>query len=258
MALALCEINDRIATVTINNPPLNALDVPTKMAIRDVFLELDDRRDEILAVILTGSGEKAFAAGADIKAFLELEPETAKRRLTNSHLVYGLVENFVRPVIAAIRGYCFGGGLELALCADFRYSATGAVFGFPEVKLGVFPGNGGTARARHVLGLGRFKEMVYSGSTITAAQAREYGLVERLFPEGELMEASRKMALTIAKRGPLAVAAAKKVINRGRNMPLTQSLELESDLWAGLTASRDMKEGARAFLEKRKPDFRGL
>lgn len=259
MALAEYEIKDQVAIVTINNPPLNALDVPTKLAIEELFLELDKIRDQMRAVVLTGGGTKAFAAGADIKAFLTLEPESAKRRLMRSHAVYSVVENFHWPVIAAIHGFCFGGGLELALCCDVRYASSDALFGFPEVKLSIFPGNGGTARALYFLGLGRFKELVYSGETISADQALQYGLVEKVTGEGQVqvMEASLELARKIAKRGPLGVAAAKKAINRNRDLPLQEGLEVESDLWAELSASHDMKEGAKAFLEKRKPVYLG-
>ncbi|MCB2192960.1 MAG: enoyl-CoA hydratase/isomerase family protein [Deltaproteobacteria bacterium] len=257
MDLAHYEIKDQVAIVSIDNPPLNALDVATKLAIEKVFLELDNIREQIRAVVLTGGGEKAFVAGADIKAFVDLEPESAKRRLMRSHKVYEVVENFSRPVIAAIHGFCFGGGLELALCCDVRYASDDAQFGFPEVKLSIFPGNGGTARALYFLGMGRFKEMVYSGETISAAQALQYGLVEKVTGQGQVMEAALGLARKIAKRGPLGVAAAKKAINRNRDLPLHEALEVESDLWAGLSASHDMKEGAKAFIEKRKPVYLG-
>ncbi len=249
-------IEEQVAIVTLNHPPLNALDVATKLALEAVFQELDQRREEMRAVVLAGEGE-AFAAGADIKAFLDLEPESAKRRLMRSHQVFATVENFHWPVIAAIHGYCLGGGLELALCCDIRYAGQDASFGFPEVKLSIFPGNGGCARALHFLGLGRFKELVFSGSTISAQEALAYGLVEKVVPRGEHLAAALELARKIARRGPLGIAAAKRVINRTRELPLAQALELESDHWAGLTASQDMKEGARAFLEKRKPRYQG-
>lgn len=257
MALASYEIKDQVAIVTMDNPPLNALDVPTKLAIRDVFIALDGIQDELRAVVLTGAGGKAFAAGADIKAFLELNPESAKERLRRSHEIFALVEQFHWPVIAAINGFCFGGGLELALCCDVRYASANSQFGFPEVKLSIFPGNGGTARARYFLGLGRFKELVYSGDAISAAQALEYGLVEKVTPEGEVMEAALELARKIARRGPLGVAAAKKAINRNRDMALAEALKVETDIWSALSDSHDMKEGARAFIEKRKPVYKG-
>lgn len=250
------EISEYVAKVFLNHPPLNALDVATKEAIFEVFQELDRRRDEIRAVVLAGRGDKAFAAGADIKAFLELNPETAKRRLMRSHAIYSAVENCHWPVIAAIHGFCLGGGLELALCCDVRYASEDAVFGFPEVNLSIFPGNGGCARGLYFLPLGRFKELVYSGERISARQALEYGLIEKVVPRGKVMDAALELAAKISRRGPLGVAAAKRVINRTRNLYLAEGLELESDHWAQLTATEDMKEGARAFLEKRKPVYR--
>jgi enoyl-CoA hydratase/carnithine racemase len=254
--LAHYEINDQIAIVTIDHPPMNALDVATKEAIGEVFKELDGRRQEIRAVILHGAGEKAFAAGADIKAFLELTPDTAKRRLFRSHQIYAMVENFEWPVIAAIHGFCLGGGLELALCCDFRYAEETAKLGFPEVNLSVFPGNGGIWRSLYHIPLGKLKELVFIGETISAAEALRLGLLEKVVPPGQVMEAAMELAAKIIEKGPLGVATVKKVVNRARDLSLNQGLELESDLWANLTATEDMKEGARAFIEKRKPQYR--
>jgi len=251
-------LEDRTAVVAIDHPPMNALDVATKEALAQVFTELDERRAEIRAVILTGSGEKAFAAGADIKTFLELKPETARRRLSRSHQIYAQVENFPWPVIAAIHGFCLGAGLELALCCDVRYAEETAKLGFPEVNLSVFPGNGGTRRALYHLPLGKLKELIFGGEFLDAAQAERLGLVEKVTPRGRVVDAALELAARIRDKGPLGVAAAKKVLNRTRDLSLEQGLELESDLWSGLTASSDMKEGARAFLEKRKPDYRGV
>jgi enoyl-CoA hydratase len=250
------EIRDQVAIVTIDHPPMNALDVATKEDIGEIFMELDDRRGEMRAVILHGAGDKAFAAGADIKAFLELNPDTAKRRLSRSHQNYAILEHFAWPVIAAIHGYCLGGGLELALCCDIRCAEETAKLGFPEVSLSVFPGNGGTRRALYSIPLGKLKELIYTGEMIDATEALNMGLVEKVVPPGKAMDAALELAAKIMKRGPLAVAAAKRVLNRTRDLSLEQGLELESDLWANLTSSEDMKEGARAFLEKRKPEYK--
>ncbi|HDZ91039.1 MAG TPA: 3-hydroxybutyryl-CoA dehydratase [Deltaproteobacteria bacterium] len=256
-ALAHYEIRDQVAIVTIDHPPMNALDVATKEDIGEIFRELDNRRKEIRAVILHGAGDKAFAAGADIKTFMELKPDTAKRRLTRSHQIYKIVEDFEWPVIAAIHGFCLGAGLELALCCDIRYAEESAKLGFPEVKLSVFPGNGGTRRALYHVPLGKLKELVYSGDMIDAGEAFRLGLVEKVTPPGRVMDAAMELASKIINRGPLGVAAAKKVLNRTRDLPLSDGLELESDFWANLTATEDMKEGARAFIEKRKPEYKG-
>ncbi len=254
--LAYYEIRNQTAIVTIDHPPMNALDVATKEAIGEVFLELDDRRQEMRAVILHGAGEKAFAAGADIKAFLELTPDIAKRRLSRSHQIYGMVENFEWPVITAIHGFCLGGGLELALCCDIRYAEETAKFGFPEVNLSVFPGNGGLQRSKYHLSLGKLKELVYSGEMIDAAEAYRLGLIEKITPPGKAIEAALELVDKIKGKGPLGVISAKKVMNRTRELPLEHGLDLESDFWANLTASEDMKEGARAFIEKRKPQYK--
>jgi enoyl-CoA hydratase/carnithine racemase len=254
--LAHYEIKNQIAIVTIDHPPMNALDVATKEAIGEVFSELDARRQEIRAVILHGAGEKAFAAGADIKAFLELTPDIAKRRLSRSHQIYGMVENFEWPVIAAIHGFCLGGGLELALCCDIRYAEETARFGFPEVNLSVFPGNGGMRRAMYHLSIGKLKELVYTGQMIDAAEAFRLGLIEKVVPTGKVMEGALELVAKIMEKGLLGVVAAKKVMNRTRDLPLNHGLELESDLWANLTVTEDMKEGGRAFIEKRKPQYK--
>ncbi len=255
--LAYYGLKDQIAIVTIDHPPMNALDAATKEAIAEVFRELDDRRQEIRVVILRGAGEKAFAAGADIKAFLELTPEIAQRRLSRSHQIYEMVENFQWPVIGAIHGFCLGGGLELALCFDIRVAEETAKFGFPEVNLSVFPGNGGIARSLFHLPLGKLKELVLTGEMISASEALALGLIEKVVPPGKGLEAALNLAERIIEKGPLGVAAAKKVINRARDLSIQQGLHLETELWSHLTATEDMKEGARAFIEKRKPQYKG-
>jgi enoyl-CoA hydratase/carnithine racemase len=254
--LAYYEIKGQTAIVTIDHPPMNALDVATKEAIGEIFTELSGRGREVRAVILHGAGEKAFAAGADIKTFLELNPDSAKRRLSRSHQIYAMVENFEWPVIAAIHGFCRGAGLELALCCDIRCAEETAKLGFPEVNLSVFPGNGGILRSLHHIPFGKLKELVFTGEAIGATEAFRLGLIERVVPPGRVMEAALELAAKIVEKGPLGVAAGKKVINEARDLSLQKGLELESDLWADLAQTEDMKEGARAFIEKRKPQYR--
>ncbi len=254
--LAHYEIKDRIGIVTIDHPPMNALDMPTREAIEEVFKELDGQREEVRVVILRGAGEKAFAAGADIKTFLELTPESAKKRLSRSHQIYAMIENFQWPVLAAIHGFCLGGGLELALCCDLRIAEEDSKLGFPEVNLAIFPGNGGIWRSLFHLPLGRLKELVFTGEMVSAPEALKLGLVEKIVPKGKAMEAAFELANKIVQKGPLGVAAAKKVINRARDLSVQQESELEISLWAELTATEDMKEGVRSFIEKRKPIYR--
>lgn len=250
------EIMAQTAIVTIDHPPMNILDVKTKEAIGAMFIALGERRKEIRAVILRGAGEKAFAAGADIKVFTELTPETAKKHLVRTHRVNTIVENFECPVIAALHGFCLGGGLELALSCDIRYATESTTLGFPEVNLSVFPGGGGIQRALSHLPLGKLKALIYTGEFISAQEALSWGLVEKVVPDGQLMDAALDLAKRIAAMGPLGVAAAKKAINRSRDLSIEKGLELERELWADLAATEDMKEGARAFLEKRKPGYR--
>lgn len=186
-SLAYYEVKDQIGVVTINHPPMNALDVPTREAIGKAFEELDQRRDEIRVVVLRGEGNKAFAAGADIKTFLELTPDIAKRRLSLFHRIYGMIENFQWPVIAAIHGFCLGGGLELALCCDIRVAEESSKLGFPEVNLSIFPGNGGIWRSLFHLPIGRLKELVFTGEMISAQEAYGLGLVEHVVATGKAM-----------------------------------------------------------------------
>jgi enoyl-CoA hydratase/carnithine racemase len=251
------ELEDRVALVTLDNPPLNALDKETREALAAVFAELHGRRDEIRAVVLRGGGDKAFAAGADIKGFLDLDYAAARRQLRRAQEINAAVEDFPRPVLAAIHGYCLGGGLELALCCDVRFASEDAKLGFPEVKLSVFPGNGGTQRACRHLGLGRVKELMFTGEMVGAREALEYGLVERVVPTGQVLEAALAVARRIAARGPLGVAAVKAVLNRTQGVPLAEGLEAEAEAWSRLAETEDMKEGARAFLEKRDPVWKG-
>lgn len=253
--LAYYEIKDKIALVTIDHPPMNVLDVETKEAIASVFKELDERLEEIRVVILHGAGEKAFAAGADIKTFLELTPETARRRMSRSHQIYSMIENFTWPVVAAIHGFCLGGGLELALCCDIRYAEENAKLGFPEVNLSIFPGNGGLWRSLFHLPIGKVKELVFSGEMIDANEAFRLGLIEKVVSTGKAIEEAMRFAYKISEKGPLGIKAAKKVINRARDLSIFQDLELENELWSALSTTEDMKEGVRAFLEKRKPQY---
>ncbi len=250
-------IEEKIAIVTIDHPPMNALDVFTRKELEQVFDELDEQREDIRAVILRGAGDKAFVAGADIKVFLDDTPEKAKRRLSMTYRIFSKVENFQWPVIAAIKGYCLGAGLELALSCDIRYAEEESKFGFPEVNLSIFPGNSGTKRALYYLGIGKLKELVFTGEMIDAQDALKIGLVEKVVPQGQVLDKCKALAYKIAQKGPLGIIAAKKVLNRNRDLTLEQGLELESDIWSSLAGSEDVKEGARAFLEKRKPVYKG-
>ncbi|MBW2118166.1 MAG: enoyl-CoA hydratase/isomerase family protein [Deltaproteobacteria bacterium] len=249
-------IDNDIAIITINNPPMNAMSMEVWGELDRALNELDSRKDEIKVVIMTGKG-KAFVVGADIKSFLNLTQEKARSRLKKTRRVYLKLERFERPVICAVNGYCLGAGLELAMCCDIRIASTEAKFGQPEINLGIIPGGGGTQRLSRLVGVGLAKELIYTGKSINAERAADIGLVNRVVnPEG-LINDVLKTAELIASKPPLAVGAAKEVIDRGLNMSLMESLEIEAYQWSYLCGTNDQKEGALAFLEKRQPKFTG-
>jgi enoyl-CoA hydratase len=244
-----------IATVTIDRPKvLNALDDTTLRELGAVFAALGGA---VRCVILTGAGEKAFVAGADIAAMAGLTVDEARAFAERGHAVALAIEALPVPVIAAVNGFALGGGLELALACDFALASTNAKLGLPEVGLGIIPGFGGTQRLARRIGIGRARELVYTGSTIGAEEALRLGLVNAVTPPADLLPATRALAEKIASRGPLAVAAAKKAVGQGADLPLGEALALERELFAGLFGTADRREGMQAFLEKRSPQFQG-
>jgi enoyl-CoA hydratase len=249
-------IEDEIAIITINNPPMNPLIVAVREQLSAIMSELAEKLDEVKVVILTGTG-KAFVAGADIKSFPELTPEKAKDRLQKGRPMYLKFEQFDRPVICAINGYCLGGGLELAMCCDIRIASSKAQFGQPEINLGIIPGGGGTQRLPRLVGAGIAKELIYTGKFISADRAAAIGLVNVVVEPERLMDEAKEMAALIASKPVLAVRAAKEAISHGLNMTLSEGLDLEAMHWSYLCGTEDQKEGAAAFIEKRKPEFVG-
>jgi len=249
-------IEDEIAVITINNPPMNPLITAVRDQLSAIMTGLAGKLDEVKAVILTGSG-KAFVAGADIKSFPELTQEKAKARLQKTRPLYQQMEDFARPVICAINGYCLGGGLELAMSCDIRIASAAAQLGQPEINLGIIPGGGGTQRLPRLVGAGIAKELIYTGKFISAERAAAIGLVNLVVEPEKLMEEAMSMAKLIAGKPVLAVRAAKEAINHGLNMTLQEGLDLESMHWSYLCGTEDQKEGATAFIEKRKPNFVG-
>jgi len=255
-ALITSSIENAIARITIDNPPMNPLTTELREQLVGTFDELDSKKDEIRVVILTGRG-KAFMAGADIKSFPELTQEKAKARLKEGRRLYLKIEQFERPVICAINGYCLGAGLELAMCCDIRVASSQAQLGQPEINVGVIPGGGGTQRLPRLVGSGRAKELIYTGKLISAEEAARIGLVNKVAEPEKLMEEAVDMATLIASKPPLGIRAAKEAINLGLNMTLFEGLEVEAYHWSYLCGTEDQKEGARAFIEKRKPVFKG-
>jgi enoyl-CoA hydratase len=253
----LYEVADGVATVTINRPKvLNALNPQVVSELDQVFRAID-ADPEVKVVILTGAGEKAFVAGADIAAMSKMTPGQARNFSRQLQKVTQLMEEIAKPVIAAVNGFALGGGTELALACDFVYASEKAKFGQPEINLGIIPGAGGTQRLPRQVGKAWAKELCLTGEIIDAALAKEIGIVNRIFPPEELMPAAKKTAATIAAKGRVSTRAVKELINFGYDLPLDHALRLEAETFGQCFASPDQAEGMAAFLEKRAPKFTG-
>jgi enoyl-CoA hydratase len=251
----LVEKAEAVATITINRPKsLNALNKETLLEMRACFKELAEDRN-VRVVIITGAGEKAFVAGADISFMVGLEPEAGKVFGRLGHEVMHAIEYFPQPVIAAVNGFALGGGCELALSCDIRIAASNARFGQPEVNLGIIPGFGGTQRLPRLIGKGLANELIFSGNIVDAEEACRIGLVNRVVAPENLMAECRTLAVKIATRGPGAVRLCKEAINNGMELDLNRACVYEADLFAHCFTSLDQKEGMSAFLEKRAPNF---
>jgi enoyl-CoA hydratase len=253
----LVDVSDRIATVTFNRPKfLNALNPSTVRELGTAMEEISARED-VGVVLLTGAGEKAFIAGADIS---EMKAFTTMQALDFALLGQGVlsfIERMPQPVIGVINGFALGGGCEVAMACDLLVAADTARFGQPEVNLGIIPGYGGTQRLPRLVGRNLAKELVLTGEMITAQRAYEIGLVNRVVPAAELMNAAREIAKKILSRGPVAVRTAKMAMNRGLDLDLGNACALEASLFAAGFSTADRQEGIAAFLEKRKPAFTG-
>ena len=251
----LVETEKGICTITINRPDkMNALN-------KEVFSELDKVIDEVYSnpairsAIITGAGSKAFVAGADISEFLELKPEQAPALAKRGQVVFDKIENSPKPVVAAVNGFALGGGCELALACHFIYASDNAKFGQPEVNLGLIPGYGGTQRLAQVAGRNRTMELILTGKMIGAKEAKEYGIVNEVTTADELLSKVKEVLTLIQTKGPVAVT---KVIECINNFDHTQQgYDFEIEKFGECFQTEDMKEGASAFLEKRKPDFKG-
>ncbi len=253
----LVSVEDRIATLTINRPAkLNALDREIKEEMKKAFEAV--RADAAIdAVIVTGAG-KAFAAGTDIGELTSLDAESGKAFASSGQALFDNVQHLGKPVIAAVNGYALGGGCELALACHIRIASEDAVFGQPEVALGIIPGYGGTQRLARIIGAGRAMEVILTGNQITAAEAFRIGLVNRVVPARELSDSARATARAILARGQLAVRMAIKAVNATMELPLSEGLKVEAGLFGECCRTADFREGTRAFIEKRKPRFTGL
>ncbi len=250
----LLEKEGDLAVVKINRPPVNALNSEVVTEIHNMFDELGQDPD-VKVVILTGEG-KAFVAGADISEMVEFDNEGGAQFSKMGQDAFDKIETTPKPVIAAINGFALGGGCEIAMACDIRIAVEGAKLGQPEVNLGVIPGFAGTQRLPRLVGKGKAKELIFTGNMITAEEALQIGLVNQVVKAEELMDTAQKMAKTIASKGPGAIRAAKQVINEGVDHELSKGLELENQAFAKLFETEDQKEGMKAFLEKRKPDWK--
>ena len=253
----LWEVRDGIAYVTVNRPEaLNALNRKTVAELGLAFQSASDDA-EVRAVVLTGSGEKAFVAGADIHELADDAPSEGKEFALAGQEVFSSIERMQKPVIAAVNGYALGGGCELAMACTLRVASENAVFGQPEVKLGIIPGYGGSQRLPRLIGKGRALEMLLTGEQVTAAEAYRIGLVNRVVPQSELSGVVESVGKKILANAPLAVELCLQAVGRGLEMSLAEAQALEAELFGRSTATDDMKEGTRAFLEKRAPEFKG-
>lgn len=253
----LVERDGRVATITINRPKvLNALNAQTLAELRQLLTELEHDAD-VRAVIMTGAGEKAFVAGADITELAEQTPVSGREMALAGQQVFDQIEQLGKPVIAAINGYALGGGCELAMACTLRLAADSAKLGQPEINLGLLPGYAGTQRLARLVGKGRALELLLTGAPISATEAERIGLVNRVVPAADLMAEVRRLAGQLAAQAPVAVRYIIDAVNTGGDLPFAEACRYEATLFGLAAATDDMREGTRAFLDKRKPIFKG-
>ena len=253
------EKEEKIWTIYLNRPEaLNALNLSVLAELAEAFRQVEAAfPKEVSGVVLTGAGEKAFVAGADIKEMSGISSAEARIFSAKGQAVFRQIETLSVPVIAAVNGFALGGGLELALGCDFIYASENARMGLPEVSLGLIPGFGGTIRLARVVGISRARELLMTGDMIKAPEALAMGLANKVFPAAELLPAARKTLQVIASRGPLAVRLAKRTVLATYDQDMTTALATEAVAFGDLFATADAKEGTTAFIEKRKAQFQG-
>ena len=253
----LYDVDDRVATITLNRPERhNALSQKLCAELVEV-VRTADQDPSVRVLVITGAGGKAFSAGADIREFTAPQVPTQFREHRRRVEFRSLMERCPQPILAAIGGYCFGGGLELALACDIRIAAADSRLGLTEIDLAIIPGGGGTQRLPRLVGRGKALEMILTGARIEAAEALRIGLVERVVPAGDALKAASELALTLAAKAPVALRYAKEAVVKGLQLPLEDGVRLEGDLSTFLRTTEDRLEGAKAFLEKRKPRWQG-
>nr|WP_216366302.1 enoyl-CoA hydratase-related protein [Geobacillus sp. BMUD] len=251
-----CEIENRVAVVSIHRPPLNPLNTKVFQELSALIDELEANQ-QVGAVVITGAGEKAFVAGADIHEMMDLDLAGMMEMNKISRSAFLKIENASKPVIAAVNGLALGGGCELALACDLRICSEHAKFAFPEINLGIIPGGGGTQRLPRIVGQGVAKELLYFGEMIDAQRALSIHLVNKVVPSDELLPTAKEWAGKLAKKPAIAMRMLKEAVNTGANVDLQSGLMVETACFGNAFATEDRKEGMRAFTEKRKPVFSG-
>ena len=250
-------VAEHVATITLNRPDVhNAMNQAMRSDLTRCFERLVTD-DDVKAIVVTGAGDRAFSAGADIREFVEPLVPVAFREQRRRVEFRAVMDRCPQPIIAAINGFALGGGLELALACDIRVAAAGATLGLTEINLAIIPGGGGTQRLPRLVGRGKALEMILTGARIAADEALRIGLVERVVPAGDALKAATELARTIAAKAPVALRYAKEAVVKGLEMPLADGLRLEGDLSTLLRTTEDRVEGAKAFLEKRAPRWTG-
>jgi enoyl-CoA hydratase len=253
----IVEIKEGIAIVKINRPKaLNALNSETVDEIKHVGNELNGNKD-VRVVIITGEGDKAFVAGADILEMKDMNASEGMQFSQRGHEAFATLDNMGKPVIAAVNGFALGGGFEVALACDIIYASDRAKVGFPETTLGIFPGFGGTQRTAKLIGLAKAKELIFTGKVITAQEAYEMGLINKVIPHEELMKEVMALAEKIKANGPFSIRLAKELINKSLSLDTDSGLMIEAKDFGLCFTTKDQKEGMTAFVEKRKPTFKG-
>jgi enoyl-CoA hydratase len=253
----LIERDGGVALLTVNRPKvLNALNMQTLDELRRAILDLK-RDDSIRVVILTGAGEKSFVAGADINELATQTPTSGRDHAMTGQHILDLIEHMGKPVIAAINGFALGGGCELAMACTIRVAADTARLGQPEINLGIIPGYAGTQRLARLVGRGRALEILLTGDMLSAQEAHRLGLVNRVVPAAALMAEAKKLAATLAAKAPIAMRYILDAVHRGLDMPFAEAQTFEATLFGLVASTDDMREGTKAFLEKRKADFKG-
>jgi enoyl-CoA hydratase len=251
------EKNDGIATIMLNRP--EAMNAFSKDVVSEILNALEDLRndDAVRVVVLTGAGEKAFSAGADIKSMIGMTALKARELSLMGEKLCHALENLEKPVIAALNGYALGGGLEVAMSCDLRIASETARMGQTEVNIGLIPGWGGTQRLTRLVGMTKAKELVYTGKMIDSKTAEQIGIVNIVVPADKFRETVKQFALDLASKAPVAVKVAKSLINKGSDIGLDSAVALEREGFSVVASSEDLKEGVAAFTEKRKPAFKG-